>query len=519
MFDLLIRNGTIINGTGSPSFYGDIGITDGKITKIGKGLTGAKQVIEADGLVVTPGFIDSHSHSDGRVLEFPEQIEKIEQGITTSIAGQCGSSPAPVGCDVDPETAPQIGAYGKSTEIYADAGTFLDILKEVPLGANMAAFVGHGALRRAVMGIENRAPTAEELERMKQHLRIAMDHGALGVSFGLIYTPGCYAQTDELIEIAKVVGECHGIIAAHIRDEGHTLIQAVDEFLEVVRASGARGVLSHHKAIWKVNWGKVHTTLRMLDQANAEGLDVYCDVYPYTASSTSLSATFVPAEKRALGTVKVLRDPEQRAACKAWAQKRYGEDLSWAQLNNCPAYPQYAGKRIPEIAKLHGTDGYDAIYDMIADSDNRAGACYFTMCEEDLETVLAHPRAMICTDSGVAGESKVFHPRLKGSFPRVLGRYVRERGVTALPEMIRKMTSMPASVYGLKTKGLLWEGMDADICIFDPRKICDKSEFTACNQRAEGLNYVILAGKVLVKDAVYQGGRPGRFLPRENKTE
>ena len=515
MFDLLIRNGTIINGTGSPSFYGDIGITDGKIVKIGKGLADAKQIIEADGLVVTPGFIDSHSHSDSRVLEFPEQIEKIEQGITTSIAGQCGSSPAPVGCDVDPETAPQIGAYGKSTDIYADAGTFLDILKDVPLGANMAAFVGHGALRRAVMGIENRAPTADELEQMKRHLHIAMDHGALGVSFGLIYTPGCYAQTDELIEIAKVVGERHGIVAAHIRDEGDRLVQAAEEFLTVIRASGARGVLSHHKSIWSVNWGKVHTTLRMLDRANTEGLDVYCDVYPYTASSTSLSATFVPAELRALGTVKVLRDPEQRAGIKAWARNRYGEDLSWVQLNNCPAYPQYAGKRIPEIAKLHGTDGYDAIYDMIADSDNHANACYFTMCEEDLETVLAHPRAMICTDSGVTGENKVFHPRLKGSFPRVLGHYVRERGVTALPEMIRKMTSMPASVYGLKTKGLLWEGMDADICIFDSAKIRDRSEFTACNQRAEGLNYVILAGKVLVKDAVYQGGRPGHFLPRE----
>ncbi len=519
MFDLLIRNGAIINGTGSPSFYGDIGITDGKIVKIGKGLSQAKKIIEADGLVVTPGFIDSHSHSDSRVLEFPEQIEKIEQGITTSIAGQCGSSPAPIGCDVDPETAPQVSSFGKTTDVYADVGTFLDTLKQVSLGANMAAFVGHGALRRAVMGIENRAPTAEELEQMKQHLRIAMDHGALGVSFGLIYTPGCYAQTDELIEIAKVVGERQGIIAAHIRDEGHTLTQAVAEFLAVIRASGARGVLSHHKAIWNVNWGKVHTTLRMLDQANAEGLDVYCDVYPYTASSTSLSSTFVPANLRALGTVKVLRDPELRAACKAWAQKRYGEDLSWVQLNNCSAYPQHAGKRIPEIAKLHGADGYDAIYDMIADSDNHANACYFTMCEEDLETVLAHPRAMICTDSGVAGDSKVFHPRLKGSFPRVLGRYVRERGVTSLPEMIRKMTSMPASVYGLKTKGLIWEGMDADICIFDPQRICDKSEFTDCNRRAEGLHYVILGGEILVKDAIYQGGKPGRFLARTTSAE
>jgi len=515
MYDLLIKNGTILNGTGSPSFYGDIGIKDGKIVCIGKGLEAAKTVIDATGLTVTPGFIDSHSHSDSAVLEFPELIEKIEQGITTSVAGQCGSSPAPISRDADPETAPQVGAFGKATEVYATAATFLETLKQVPTGSNTATFIGHGALRKAAMGMDNREPTAAELEKMKALLGEAMDHGALGVSFGLIYTPSCYAKTDELIELAKVVGESHGMISAHIRNEGPTLIQAVEEFLTIVRAANVRGVISHHKASGKVNWGKIHTTLRMIDQANAEGYDVYCDVYPYIASNTSLSASFVPAHLHERGVVNVLRDPQTRAEIREWNKNRRSGDLSWVQVSSCRAFPQYEGLRIPEIARQMGVDELETVFTLIADSGNNANACYFTMCEEDVETGMAHPRAMSCTDSGGARTNPVFHPRLKASFPRVLGHYVRERGVTSLAEMIRKITSMPASVYGLKTKGLLWEGMDADICIFDADKIIDKATFTACNQRAEGLRYVILGGEIVVKDAVYQGGRPGRFLPRE----
>ena len=253
----------------------------------------------------------------------------------------------------------------------------------------------------------------------------------------------------------------------------------------------------------------------MIDQANAEGYDVYCDVYPYIASNTSLSASFVPAHLHERGVVNVLRDPQTRAEIREWNKNRRSGDLSWVQVSSCRAFPQYEGLRIPEIAKQMGVDELEAVFTLIADSGNNANACYFTMCEEDVETVMAHPRAMICTDSGVARTNPVFHPRLKASFPRVLGHYVRERGVTSLAEMIRKITSMPASVYGLKTKGLLWEGMDADICIFDADKIIDKATFTACNQRAEGLRYVILGGEIVVKDAVYQGGKPGRFLPRE----
>lgn len=514
MYDLLIKNGAIINGTGSPAFYGDVAVRDGKIVRIGKGLEGAKTVIDAAGLTVTPGFIDSHAHSENSILDHPGLIEKIEQGITTSVGGQCGSSPAPISRDADPEKATQLGAYGKSTDIYRTFATFLNTVKDVPTGSNTAVLVGHSALRKAAMGMDNRVPAAGELEKMKDLLAEGMEHGALGISFGLFYAPGAYADTQEAIELARVVGKHHGIVAAHIRDEGDRLIESVEEFLTIIRESGARGVISHHKAMDRRNWGKVHTTLRMIDQANAEGMDVYCDAYPYTAYNTSLSAVFLPAEALAYGARNVLRDPRQREKIKEWNRRRRTGDLSWVQVTTCTDFPQFMGKRVPEIAREMGVDDYEAVFELISGSEAAPNASYFAMCEADVEAVMAHPRAMICTDSGVARRLTVYHPRLRGTFPRALGRYVRERKVVSLPEMIRKMTSMPASVYGFRTKGLLWEGMDADICVFDADKICDKAEFTDCGKRAEGLNYVILNGEIVVRDAVYQGGKPGRFLLR-----
>ncbi len=517
-YDLVIKNGRIIDGTGSPSYVADVAVKAGKIVEIAKGLKGGRQVIDAKGLVVTPGFIDSHSHSDNAVLTYPDQREKIEQGITTSIGGQCGESIAPVSRDVDPKQAGQIGDFGKYTDVCRTMGTFLDIAKNVPQGSNIAMFVGHGALRCAVMGMEDRAPSVDELEKMKWLLRDAMEHGALGISFGLVYSPGCYADTEELIALAKVVGEYHGLVAAHIRNEGDQLVKATEEFIRVVKAASVRGILSHHKASKIENWGKVSHTLRMLEDANEQGIDIYCDVYPYVAWNTSLSSTFIPKEYRTGGTkgmIALLQDPQKRAEIKVKLKEVRGQDdLSWALIAKCAGFPEYEGKRLNEIAALHGKDVYETIFDILVKSCNSCNVCGFTMCEEDMETVLAYPRAMICTDSSVARDFPIYHPRLRGSFPRVLGRYVRERKVTTLPEMIRKMTSMPAAVYGLKGKGLLREGFDADICIFDPDKIIDRAEFVQCHERAEGLNFVILSGEVVVEDAVYNGKRRGKVILR-----
>ncbi len=511
MYDLTIKNGVVIDGTGSPAYYSDIAITNGRIVRISKKITDESlEIIDANGLVVTPGFIDSHSHSDNAILEYPDMTEKIEQGITTSIAGQCGSSIAPK--NVEEKDDKYIDGIGKLSDVLKTFGSFADVAKNIPLGSNNMCFVGHGAIRKAAMGMSQEKPSGEELMKMKLLLRDAMEHGALGISFGLIYPPSSYADTDELIELAKVVKEYEGLAAAHIRSESNMLVKATNEFIDIIRKSGVRGVLSHHKACGSPeNWGKVTHTLRLIDEANKEGIEVYLDVYPYVATHTTASVTFVPDSGRDL--IKRLENADERAKMKEWNDSMWwANDYSWVQVAKCEGYPEYEGLFVPEVAKLHGKDEYDTILDMIYKSDNKCSCCYFTMCDEDVMTVMAHPRAMICTDASVAKGKTSFHPRTKGSFPRAIGRYVREKNVVSLPEMIRKMTSMPARVYGLNTKGFIWEGMDADICIFDAEKIIDKSDFTDCNNRAEGLNYVILGGEIVVKDAVYNGRKEGKLI-------
>lgn len=519
MYDYIIKNGMVIDGTGAARFRADVAIKDGKIARVAEHIQAEGRVIDAAGLVVTPGFIDSHSHSDGAMLVWPDQVEKIEQGITLSVGGQCGASLAPLDKSITPENCKEIPGFGKETDVCCTMGTLLNIAKDVPQGSGLILFVGHRALRRAAMGLENRAPTEAELQIMKDHLAEAMAHGALGVSFGLIYPPSCYAMTDELIALAKVVKEHGGMVAAHIRNESDQVIEATAEFIEILRQSGVRGVLSHHKAAGKNNWHKTDTTLKMIDDAIAEGIDIYLDVYPYIASSTSLSVTLIPKELHAGGVAGIrecLSNPEKRAEIRALDEQRWGNDLSWIQVSRCAAYPEYEGLRLDEIAALRGQDMYDAAFDIIHDSDNAVSASFFTMCEEDVKHVMSHPRAMICTDSSVACGSKAYHPRLRGTFPRALGKYVREEQVVPLEEMIRKMTSLPAMVYDLGGKGRVAEGYDADLCIFDSEKITDRATYTDCHARAEGLNYVLVAGEIVVENAVYNGKRKAKVLLRKN---
>ena len=495
MYDILIQNGRIVDGTGSPPMAAEVAVLDGKIVKIARKLTGAaKLTIDATGKVITPGFIDSHSHSDKQFFTCPAQTDKVEQGITTSIAGQCGGS-----------------VCGK------DAAEFLDAARGAKLGANMALLIGHSTLRRAVMGTENRAPTQAELDSMKAMLRAAMEHGALGVSFGLIYAPGCFADTEELMEIARVAGEYQGIAAIHLRSESTELVRSLAEFITVVRRSGVRGVVSHHKAAGlRENWGKVHNTLSMIEAANREGLEIYMDVYPYIAASTNFSSVVIPQAWRAGGLETILKnldDPEAVAAARKAYYAKY-PDLDWVMVTACPGAPEYSGLRVGQIAQLRGEDEFTAALAVVRLSQDKASACFFSMCEADVETVIADPRSMICTDSGIVLRGNNFHPRVRGSFPRALAKYVRERGVVTLQEMIRKMTAMPAAVYGLTSKGLVREGFDADLCIFDPETIEDRATFTSPALRCRGLSHVIVGGQLAAIDAVATGNLGGTMLYR-----
>lgn len=497
MYDLLIQNATIIDGTGAPAFSGSIALQGGKIVKIGAVDGEAKETLDVHGLAVTPGFIDSHSHSDRALEKFPDLVEKAEQGITTAMAGQCGESIAPS------RKGPALKEH-------------LARLAEGSYGSNTALFIGHRNLRQCVMGYTDRNPNTEELEQMKALLREGIAAGAMGISFGLIYPPSCFAQTEELIALAKVAGDMNALVVAHIRNEGDTLLESVEEFISIIRASGARGVLSHHKSAGKQNWGKVQKSLAMMDAANEEGLDIYCDVYPYTASNTSLSARMTPQKMHAEGPeafLKSIADPAVRKELAQWVTEQCGSDLSWIMISVCATFPEYEGKTLPEVAAMRNTDVFTAAYDVILESKNKCSAAYFNMCEEDMLYVMKHPRAMIGTDSSVAGDSTGFHPRLQGTFPRAL-RLVREKNVVPLPEMIRKMTGLPAAVYGLQNKGLIKEGYDADLCIFDPETVTDRADFGKVFRRAEGLHYVLINGKIVVENAVYNGLREGKFLLR-----
>ena len=502
MLDLLIKNATVLDGTGADAFTADVAVANGKILRVARDITeAAATTIDASGLTLTPGFIDSHSHSDRNALSHPDQSEKIEQGITFSITGQCGGSAAPA---VTEEGLMTVSAY-------------MEKAKALPQGSGSGMLIGHGSLRRAVMGTENRPATERELAQMKALLREGMAAGALGLSFGLIYVPGCYADTAECVALARVVGECNGILAAHIRNEGDALLEAVEEFLTIIKASGCRAVFSHHKSAKQQNWGKVKKSLAMIDAANAAGADIYVDVYPYIASHTTLHASFIPKRFHPAGTTSVvalLDDPTVRATVKAWLLETRNNDFGNVLVTKCPGKEEYGGLTINEIADLRGQqdDRTEAVFDIIRLSDGKASGCFFTMCEEDVEYVLKHPRAMICTDSGVSTSDNPYHPRLRGTFPRVLGRYVRERGVTTLPEMIRKMTSLPAAVYGLTSKGRIAEGLDADLCLFDADTIIDRATFTNCRLKNEGLRHVIVDGRIVVTDGVYNGTRAARVI-------
>jgi len=496
MFDLVLKNGLILDGSGKEGYVADIAVKDGKIAAIGKDLGESAETLDVTGLAVSPGWIDSHSHSDNAIPAFPDMKEKIEQGITMSVTGQCGGSAAP-------------------SKTYSSEA-FMAEMTQMPFGSGAVMLVGHNTLRRRVMQEEKRDPTPAELEEMKRLLAEAMDAGAIGMSFGLYYVPGCYSKTEEAIALAKVVAEKGGLLAAHIRNESDKLEEAVAEYLEIVKQSGCRAVISHHKAGGKENWGKVKKTLQMVDKANAEGSDIYVDVYPYIASHTSLKSRFIPSKFHPEGTtnaVKLLEDPEFCQRLKAWSIAQWGEEkIDWCLITISPKMRELEGMKLYQAAEYLGfTDQFDAIYHMLRITNGALNGCFFSMCEEDVEYVMAHPRAMICTDSGVAMNAAKFHPRLRASFPRALGRYARERQVVSIPEMIRKMTSLPAAVYGMHHKGHLAVGYDADLCVFDPETICETNDYVHCELPNEGLAYVVVDGKIVVKDGVYNGVRAARL--------
>ncbi|MGC8832622.1 MAG: N-acyl-D-amino-acid deacylase family protein [Armatimonadota bacterium] len=537
MFDILLVGGSVLDGSGRPAFRADVGVVGDRIVEVGE-LSGAEAArrICVQGLAVAPGFIDIHSHSDFCLLANPLAFSKITQGVTTEVSGNCGFSAGPIigdsaGRDFDRYLSELEIANRWRTKVPAKAGPtlgeFLDLLEETGIAVNFCTLVGHGNIRNAVLGASSKPASTEDLERMQELAREALEQGAVGISTGLIYPPGCYANTDELSNLVGAVS-AHGKIlyATHMRNESDRLESALAEAIEIGRRSGARVQISHHKACGRANWGKVAQTLQMIDEAVESGVDVWADQYPYTATSTSLSAllpNWVHEGGRDAALAR-LSDPIS-------VQKIRGELVGKHASEYKGSYYQAVmiagvkseknawtvGKRLAEVAHEWGVDPVDALIRLLHEEELSVSMCNFAMCEEDIETVMRHPRVSIGSDAsarmpdGPLGRGRP-HPRAYGTFARVLGRYVRERRVISLEEAVRKMTSLPASILKLKDRGLLKPGFYADITVFNPNTVADAATYKNPHQTAVGIQHVLVNGKLVVESGRVTGATPGRVL-------
>ena len=498
-YDLIIRGGKVVDGSGNPWYHADIAIKNDRIAEIGQ-LSNheAKRVIDAHGLVVAPGFIDPHTHALRGIFEVPNAESALLQGVTTLTEGNDGSSPYPI------------------DRHYAD----IDNLRISP---NWAVFVGQGTIRQRVIGFGLRKATPDEMERMKQMVRDAMEQGALGISTGLFYVPGSFTSTEEVIELSKVAAEYNGIYISHIREEAAQLIDSVQETIRIGEEADIPVQITHHKVIGAENWGASIESLRLVDEARKRGVDVTIDQYPYTASQTSINA-LIPQWAQAGGREEMLsriNSAETYSTIKNEVvakilYDRGGGDPKNVFISRNSWDPDMAGKNLAELAIDAGLEptpenAADVVFDIIRGGG--ATAVYHAIGPEDVDRIMQHPATAIGSDGpvGVFGEGAP-HPRQYGTFARVLGLYVRERKILSLEEAIRKMSSQSARRLGIHDRGLITKGYFADIAIFDPDEIIDKATFENPHQYAIGTKFVLVNGTVVVENGQHTGARPGRIL-------
>ncbi len=533
-FDVLIRGGAVVDGTGRTAFPADVAIEGERIAAMAgpEELAGAAAatVIDAEGKLVTPGFIDIHTHSDRSIVINPRMESKVRQGVTTEIGGNCGSGLAPArgralaAAQKEAERDGQPGAWTTMAEYFAH-------VERQGIAGNYATWVGHGTLRASVVGYDMRQPTEDELAQMQALLREARAAGAFGLSTGLIYVPSGYADTDEIAALAQMVREYGGLYASHIRNEGSGLLDAVGEAIEIGQRAGVPVQVAHHKASGKQNWGLVEQSLALMDRARAGGVDVACDQYPYVASSTGLTSMLpkwaLEGGREALGPR--LKDPPTRAQIRAEMLEQRPDlatlesDSHWhnvlvARARNAR---HLEGKRLGEIAIEQDREPFDVYFDLLIEHEGNVGGVFFALCEEDVQTVMRWPHTMVGSDAssvapyGPLGGGKP-HPRAYGTFPRVLGRYVRELKVLRWEEAIHKMTAMPARRLGLRDRGELRPGACADVVVLDPATVADRATFQEPHQYPLGIEQVIVNGAVVVRDGEHTGALPGRVLRRAN---
>lgn len=528
-YDVVVRDAIVVDGTGAPRRSADVAVLAGRIAAVvdagGLPAHRAAESIDADGLCLAPGFIDSHTHSDVALLGDPDAWPKVSQGVTTEVVGNCGWSTVPGGHRHATEFQRQgrpIFGHGDVAWTWSELDGYMRALGRRGTSVNVVALVGHGALRAAVMGFEDRLATSAELEAMASLLETAMRQGAFGLSTGLAYAPGCYAPTSELVELARVVADHGGLYATHLRDQADGLVASVEEALAIGEGAGVPVLVSHHKTVGPRNFGTVRTTLALMDQQHARGKPTYSDIYPYLAGSSTMLPLLPPWVLSDLGTslAAKLRDPAVRARIRrdltegiaGWENRAgtVGWDRVFVARVASERHRDVVGRSLAELAHDRGVDPADAMMDLLADEDGEVSSLIFNSCEEDLITVLRHPRTMVGSDGLDVGDKP--HPRLFGTFPRVLGRYVRGAGILGLEDAVHRMTGLTADVFGLADRGRIAAGHVADLVLFDPDAILDAADYDHPTRAATGVLHVWVAGRAVLANGRPTGERPGRAL-------
>ena len=526
--DLIIRNGTIVDGTGLQAYVGDLAVDDDQITAVGD-LGEARGALEVDAtnLIVAPGFINMLSWAGDRLIEDGRSQSDIRQGVTLEVFGE-GTSGGPLN---DQMKRGEVASQGDITfDIeWTTLGEYLQYLVKKGISTNVASFVGATTLRIHEVGYDDRPPTDEELDRMRALVRQAMEEGALGIGSSLIYAPAFYAQTDELIELSKVAAEYDGMYISHMRSEGNALLESIDELLTIAREAGIRSEIYHLKAAGEANWYKLDTAISKIESARTQGLEITADMYNYTAGSTGLDAAMPPwvQEGGYDAWAERLQDPaiRERMRYEITTTTNEWENLMLAagsegtllvEFKN-PALREYTGQTLADVAEQRGTSIPDTIMDLVIEDGSRVQVVYFLMSEENIKQQLKLPWVSFSSDAGSMAPEGVFlnnstHPRAYGNFARLLGKYVRDEKIISLEEAIRKMTSLPASNLRIQGRGQLSPGYFADIVVFDPTAIQDHATYEEPHQYATGMHHVWVNGTRVLADGDHTGAMPGRVV-------
>jgi len=527
MYSYLIRGATVVDGSGQPPFRADVAIGGEQIAAIARRIDGpADRQVEADGLVAAPGFIDIHSHTDATIFRHPLAESKAMQGVTVEVIGNCGIGAFPV----HPERKKTLTEYLKMHDFdlpektldWMDFAQYAQRLEQLGLGVHLAPLVSHGALRIAAMGAENRDPNPAEMREMEGLLTAALQQGAWGMSTGLIYPPGSFARTEELIALARVLARFGALYTSHIRGESTTLMEALDEAVRIGKESGAKVEVSHLKAMGRDNWGRCREALRKLELACQEGMDIAADQYPYEASSTALSV-LVPQWAHDGGVTELLQrlsSPELRARIREGIIKemtvRGGAERIMVTSLFSDRNADLSGKTVAQIAHSWRCPAEEAVIRLLLEEEGAVGGIFFSLSEEDVTAILVNDRVSVGSDgrglNALEDSGEATHPRSYGTFARILGHYVREKNLLSLTAAVHKMTALPAGRLGFTDRGLLRPGLAADLVLFDPATVEDRASFIRSHEYARGIVHVWVNGRLLIQEGKFTGERPGRVL-------